>query len=196
MNIDHITGLILCGGQGSRMGGLDKGWQLLHGDPLVRHAMRRLAPQVGPMAISANRNLAAYAELGVPVWPDTQQGFAGPLAGLQAGLAHCSTPWLLCAPCDSPFMPADLVVRLASALESGNADIAVAVTGSGEQRRAHPVFCLMKSSVRPHLDAYLAAGKRRFDAWYATLVVAETEFPDEANFRNINTPQDLRHCEG
>jgi molybdopterin-guanine dinucleotide biosynthesis protein A len=142
--------------------------------------------------ISANRNTAAYAALGYPVWPDELEGFAGPLAGLQSGLAHCTTPWLLTAPCDAPFLPLDLGQRLAAGLLAQRADIAVAVTGAGTARRREPVFCLLKTALLPSLTAYLAGGGRKVDGWLETLNVAETAFSDPAEFRNINTPQDLQ----
>ncbi len=195
MDINQITGLVLAGGQAQRMGGVDKGWQLFRGRPLVQQALERLAPQVGPLMISANRNTAAYAALGVPVWPDAVEGFAGPLAGLHSGLAHCTTPYLLMVPCDAPFLPLDLAARLSQALEAQHADVAVAVTGSGSARRREPVFCLVKTSLLPHLDAYLEQGGRKVDAWYASLSVAETDFADHAEFRNINTLQDLQGYE-
>jgi molybdopterin-guanine dinucleotide biosynthesis protein A len=191
MEIGQITGLVLAGGQASRMGGVDKGWQVLRGEPLVRHVIRRLAPQVGAVMISANRNTEAYAALGLPVWPDAQPGFAGPLAGLQAGLAQCATPYLLSVPCDSPFLPLDLAARLAEALQARQAEVAVAVTGAGADRRTQPVFCLLKTALLPHLTGYLDSGGRKFEAWHALLNVAEVDFPNAADFRNINTQQDL-----
>ena len=115
---EDITGLVLAGGRGSRMGGVDKGLQNHHGVPLALHALLRLAPQVGLTMINANRNLAAYESMGVPVWPDALADFAGPLAGFLAGLEHCDTPYLVTVPCDSPRFPEDLVARLASALEA------------------------------------------------------------------------------
>ena len=109
-----ITGLILAGGRGSRMGGVDKGLQNHLGMPLAMHALLRLGPQVGEIMINANRNLGAYEAMGVPVWPDTLPDYAGPLAGFLAGLEHCETPYLVTVPCDSPLFPDDLVQRLAT----------------------------------------------------------------------------------
>lgn len=192
LNKELITGLILAGGRGSRMGDVDKGLQLLDGETMVAHVFRRLAPQVGSLIINANRNLEAYQKFGVPLYPDDLTGFAGPLAGLQTGLRHCTTPYLVTAPCDSPFLPLDLVERLNLALTEQNADLAVAVTGEGDNRQPHPVFCLMKTSLLPYLDAFLESGKRRLDGWYASLNLAEVRFEDEAAFRNINTLDELR----
>lgn len=195
IDIDRITGLILAGGRGSRMGNVDKGLQPFRGAPMALHVIMRLSPQVGALMINANQNLAPYEGFGVPVWPDRIAGFAGPLAGLQTGLSHCETEYLVTAPCDSPFLPHDLVERLATALTASDADLSVAVTGVADTRQPHPVFCLMKASLLPHLDRFLQEGGRKIDAWYASLNVAEVEFPDEAAFRNINTLEDLRKYE-
>ncbi|MDB5841824.1 MAG: mobA [Herminiimonas sp.] len=195
MDIDQITGLILAGGRGSRMGNVDKGLQIFRQAPMALHVLMRLRPQVGELMINANQNLAPYESFGVPVWPDELQGFAGPLAGIQTGLIHCHTEYMVTAPCDSPFLPGDLVERLSDALQAQNADLAVAVTGNGETRQPHPVFCLLKSSLLQHLTQYLRDGGRKIDAWYATLAVAEVPFEDEAAFRNINTLDDLQKFE-
>lgn len=195
MDIQQVTGLILAGGRGTRMGTVDKGLQTFRGAPMAMHVMMRLSPQVGSLMINANQNLAPYEAFGVPVWPDQLQGFAGPLAGMQTGLAHCETEFMVTSPCDSPFLPADLVQRLGAALEAEQADLAVAVTGEGENRQAHPVFCLMPTSLQPHLADFLQSGGRKIDAWYASLKVAEVLFPDEEAFRNINTVDELRKYE-
>lgn len=195
MDRTHITGLILAGGRGSRMGGVDKGLQPFRGAPMALHVMMRLAPQVHELMINANQNLAPYESFGVPVWPDEMQGFAGPLAGLQTGLNHCATDYLVMAPCDSPFLPSDLVARLGDALLAQNADLAVAVTGEKESIQPHPVFCLMKTSLLPHLTLFLQDGGRKIDSWYASLKVSEVRFEDAAAFRNINTLEDLRNFE-
>jgi len=191
MQINDITGLILAGGRGTRMGSVDKGLQPLGGEPMALHVMRRLAPQVDAVIINANRNGELYAGFGVPVFPDEIEGFAGPLAGLQAGLCHCRTPYLVSAPCDSPFLPHDLVARLADALEQQEADLALAVTGSGEGRQEHPVFCLLKTSLQASLTAFLQAGGRKPAIWFASLKTARVNFEDEDAFRNINTLLEL-----
>jgi molybdenum cofactor guanylyltransferase len=184
-----ITGIVLAGGQGRRMGGVDKGLVDLDGRPLCRHVLDRLAPQVGPIIINANQNLVRYAELGHPVVSDEVGGFAGPLAGLHAGMTHAQTPFVVTVPCDSPFLPADLVARLAAVLRTRDAQLAVAKTFD----QVHPVFALVRSDVLPHLAAFLQAGGRKIDAWYATLAFAEVPFDDEADaFRNINTVEELR----
>ncbi len=184
-----VTGIVLAGGQGRRMGGVDKGLQPLHGRPMVAHVLERLAPQVDDVLINANQNLDAYRAFGRPVVPDAIGGFAGPLAGLHAGLGAATRPLALTVPCDSPFLPADLAARLARAL--GDRDLAVARTGD----QPHPVFSLVRRAVLPHLTAFLAGGGRKIDAWYATLKVVEVPFDDEADaFRNINTRDELERA--
>ena len=197
INKHDITGLVLAGGLGTRMGQRDKGMQPLHGQPLARHVLQRLAPQVGQLAISVHADAGDYARFGLPVWPDALQGQLGPLAGLHSGMQHASTPYLLCVPCDSPLLPADLAARLAAALVQNNADLAIAVTeeidpatGSAV-RRPHPVFCLVKTSALPQLDAYLATGERRMRTWHGPLKLAEVLFESHGAFGNINTPDEL-----
>ena len=171
------------------MGGVDKGLELLRGKPMVAWVLERLAPQVGEIVINANQNLEAYAAFGHRVVPDAIGGFAGPLAGLHAGLAAAGHALVVTAPCDSPFLPADLVARLRAAL--GANDLAVAKTGN----QPHPVFSLVRRTVRAHLGAFLEGGGRKIDAWYASLRVVEVPFDDEADaFRNINTREELRQA--
>jgi molybdopterin-guanine dinucleotide biosynthesis protein A len=174
------------------MGSIDKGLAPLGDQAMVQHVIQRLRPQVQRLLINANQNLETYAAFGSPVWPDAMPDFAGPLAGLQTGLMHCETPYLVTAPCDSPFLPADLVQRLATALQAQDADLAVAVTGAGDTRQPHPVFCFARASLLPHLTQFLGGGGRKVDRWYATLRVAEVHFADEAAFRNINTLAELQ----
>lgn len=187
-----ITGVLLAGGQGRRMGHQDKGLLPLDGTPMARRVLERLAPQVDDLLISANRNAERYAELGAPwaaaVIPDRIPGFAGPLAGLQAALAQIHTPFAVTVPCDAPFLPMDLVARLQQALESQAADLAIARTFD----QLHPVFCLCHRRLLPQLEAYLAGGGRRVQTWHATLRLAQVSFDDAAAaFRNLNTPADL-----
>jgi molybdopterin-guanine dinucleotide biosynthesis protein A len=185
--MDAVSGIVLAGGQGRRMGGVDKGLQALRGKPMVAWVLERLAPQVGEVVINANQNLEAYAAFGHRVVPDAIGGFAGPLAGLHAGLAAVTRELAVTVPCDSPFLPLDLVARLRDAL--GANDLAVAKTGD----QPHPVFSLVRRSVRAHLGAFLAGGGRKIDAWYASLKVVEVPFDDEAEaFRNINTREELK----
>lgn len=187
---EHLTGLILAGGQGARMGGQDKGWLRWQGRPLIEYALARLAPQVGAVLISANRNLPDYARLDHPVLIDRLPDYQGPLAGLQTGLAACTTPWLITVPCDVPNFPTDLVARLATALPHAPAAY---VQSAG---RSHPTFTLLPRSALPVLEAYLAAGERRLMAWLNQLAAVPVDFPDERAFANFNTPDDLRQPAG
>ncbi|OYO30491.1 gephyrin-like molybdotransferase Glp [Janthinobacterium sp. PC23-8] len=192
-----ITGLILAGGLGTRMGQQDKGMLALHGQPLALHVLQRLAPQVGALAFNVNEHHEHYTGFGLPIWPDDLSNHCGPLAGLQSGLRRASTPYLLTAPCDSPLLPPDLASRLAAGLLAHEADLAIAVTeeadtdGGAPRRRRHPVFCLVKTSALPRLDACLASGERRVGAWHGDLKLAEVLFEDGTAFRNINTPEEL-----
>jgi molybdenum cofactor guanylyltransferase len=195
MELIDVTGLILAGGRGSRMGSVDKGLQSFRGKPMVQHAIERLSPQVGSVMINANQNLDRYKEFGAPVFPDEIGGFAGPLAGLQTGLVHCSSPFLVTVPCDSPFFPLDLVAEMGSALVAQNADLAVAVTGSGAEKQPHPVFCMVRTSLLPHLTEFLQSGQRKIDKWYASLEVASVYFTNEEAFSNINTIDELTKWE-
>jgi len=183
-----ITGIGLAGGQGRRMGGVDKGWVELAGVPMIVHVLRRLAPQVDDILINANNNIERYQALGHRVFADTVGGFAGPLAGLHAGMAHARRELVVTVPCDSPFLPPDLVDRLYAALVAARAQLAVAKTFD----QPHPVFALVRRDVLPSLAAFLEGGGRKIDAWYAALEVVEVAFDDEADaFRNINTTDEL-----
>ena len=181
-----ITGVILAGGRGQRMGGVDKGLQGFRGQPLVQYVIERLAPQVDQLLINANRNIARYGAFGYPVLPDEIPDFPGPLAGLHVGLTHSATPLVATAPCDSPWLPTDLVTRLFDALSDSAADLAVARTPG----RVQPLFCLVRKSVLPHLTSYLATGGRKVMDWQAALNVCHVNF-DAAAFININTGKEL-----
>ena len=184
----NVTGIVLAGGQGRRMGGVDKGWVELAGVPMIAHVLRRLVPQVADILINANQNLDRYRALGHPVFADSVGGFAGPLAGLHAGMTHASHELVATVPCDSPFLPADLVDRLHVGLVANGAQLAVAKTFD----QPHPVFALVRRDVLPNLAAFLDGGGRKIDAWYAALEVVEVAFDDEADaFRNINTTDEL-----
>ena len=189
---DDITGLVLAGGRGSRMGGVDKGLQAHLGMPLAMHALLRLSPQVGEVIINANRNLAAYESMGAPVWPDALPDYPGPLAGFLAGLEHCATPYLATVPCDSPHFPADLVARLAERLDAAAAEIAIAATREDGELRLQPVFCLMNATVVESLIRFTGTGQRKIDAWTATLRHVAVEFDDARAFINANTVAELR----
>lgn len=185
---DKITGVILAGGLGRRMGNIDKGLQELRGQPMVHWVVERLTPQVDELLINANQNGERYAAFGHRVVPDQIPDFAGPLAGLHAALSAATHPLVATAPCDSPFLPADLVARLLAALSGADAELAVARTFD----QPHPVFCLCKRAVLPHLTEFLESGGRKIDRWYSTLKIVEVAFDDEADaFENINTREEL-----
>jgi molybdopterin-guanine dinucleotide biosynthesis protein A len=191
----HITGLVLAGGRGSRMGGIDKGLQIHQGTPLAMHALLRLAPQVGEMMINANRNLGAYESMGVPVWPDALADYPGPLAGFLTGLERCETPYLATVPCDSPLFPDDLVARLAAALEAEAAEVAMAATREEGELRLQPVFCLMRATVLESLMRFTASGRRKIDAWTATLRMARVPFDEPEAFVDANTLTELQQLQ-
>jgi molybdopterin-guanine dinucleotide biosynthesis protein A len=187
-----VTGVVLAGGQGRRMGGVDKGLKILRGKPMVQWVIERFSPQVDELLINANQNHDAYGAFGHRVIADAIGGFAGPLAGLHRGLVEARHELVATVPCDSPFLPVDLVARLHIALSGRNAQLAVARTGD----QPHPVFCLCRKSVLPSLTAYLESGGRKIDAWYSVLEVAEVTFDDEPDaFSNINTELELRGFE-
>ncbi|NIC40334.1 molybdenum cofactor guanylyltransferase MobA [Aquabacterium sp. A08] len=201
MAVTNVTGLVLAGGRGTRMGGVDKGLQNHQGTPLALHALLRLQLQQGQRLagamVNANRNLAAYEAFGVPVWPDSLDGYAGPLAGFLTGLEHCNTSYLLTVPCDCPLYPLDLLERLAQALEQHGAEIAMAAAPEGGAGlRPQPVFCLLRVDLLESLVRYTQAGGRKIDAWtaqHATVLVPFDQPGDDPRaFCNANTPQELR----
>lgn len=195
-----ITGVVLAGGRGSRMGGADKGLQNFNGMPLALNALMRLQLQVGHCMLNANRNLAAYESFGVPVWPDGLSDYAGPLAGFLTALEQCETPWLATVPCDSPLFPLDMVPRLAEALVRDNADIAmVAAREDDGQLRAQPVFCLLRTALLESLVRFTQGGGRKIDAWTAqhTTVLVPFDAPgdDPRAFVNANTLAELQQLQ-
>ena len=195
-----ITGLVLAGGRGSRMGGVDKGLQNFNGIPLALHTLLRLQPQVAQMMVNANRNLSAYEAFGAPVWPDVLADYAGPLAGFLTGLERCETPWLVTVPCDTPLFPSDLVTRLAQAAASGDAEIAMAAALEEDgQLRPQPVFCLLRVELLESLVRFTHAGGRKIDAWTAQhrSVVVPFDAPgdDPRAFFNANTLAELHQLE-
>jgi len=202
IDISEITGVILAGGRGSRMGGVDKGLQNFNDVPLALHTQLRLSPQVGELLINANRNLAAYESFGVPVWPDAASlgDLAGPLAGFLTGLERCETAFMMTVPCDTPLFPHNLVARLAAALEAEDADIAMAAAREEDgQLRAQPVFCLMHSELLESVVKFTHGGGRKIDAWTAlhktVLVPFELPGDDPKAFFNANTLAELHQLE-
>jgi molybdopterin-guanine dinucleotide biosynthesis protein A len=204
MNDLSITGLILAGGRGARMGGVDKGLQNFNGTPLTLHTLMRLQMQdavtVSEMMIIANRNLSAYESFGVQVWPDSTDNFAGPLAGFLTGLERCETDLLLTVPCDSPLFPLNLTLRLLDTLIAEDAEIAVAAAKEEDGSvRAQPVFCLMRVSLLESLVKFMQSGGRKIDAWTAqhktVLVPFDTDDVDPRAFFNANTLEELHRLE-
>jgi molybdenum cofactor guanylyltransferase len=193
--LEEITGLVLAGGRGSRMGGVDKGLQNHRGMALALHALIRLQPQVGTVMINANRNLGAYEAMGVPVWPDAMPDYPGPLAGLLTGLEHCETPYLVSVPCDTPNFPTDLVARLGAALVQSDAEIAMAAAPEGGTLRTQPVFCLLEADLLGSLVRYLQTGQRKIDRWTALHRCTEVEFDDPEAFFNANTLAELQQLQ-
>jgi molybdopterin-guanine dinucleotide biosynthesis protein A len=198
MNIEpqDITGIILAGGRGSRMGGIDKGLQNFNGIPLALHTLMRLGPQVESVMVNANRNLSAYESFGASVWPDASSDFAGPLSGFLVGLERAETPYVLTVPCDTPRLPLDLAERLSTALIQNNVDIAMA---ADHEQQTQPVFCLLKIELMESLVKFTHAGGRKIDAWTAqhnTVVVPfNLSTDDPLAFANVNTLQDLQALE-
>ena len=191
--ITDITGLVLAGGRGSRMGGADKGLQPHRGMPLALHTLLRLGPQVGATMINANRNLAAYEAMGAPVWPDALPDYPGPLAGFLAGLERCDTPYLVTVPCDTPNFPDDLVARLAAAMREADADIAMAATRDPDgSLQVQPVFSLMKATLLESLVKATTAGERKIDRWARQHACVDVLFDDADAFFNANTLAELQ----
>ena len=200
---EGVTALILAGGRGSRMGGIDKGLQNFRGLPLALQTLMRLQLQSLPpqeVLINANRNLAAYESLGAAVWPDTLDGFAGPLAGFLTGLERCETPLLLTVPCDTPLFPLDLIERLHAALIEQNADLAMAAAREEDgQVRPQPVFCLLRIELLDSLVAFTQKGGRKIDAWTGQHRCAIVPFDQQQDapeaFFNANTLEELQKLE-
>jgi molybdenum cofactor guanylyltransferase len=192
-----VAGVLLAGGLSRRMGGGDKNLKRLGGRPVLEHVIERVRPQVTALALNANGDPARFAEYGLPVVADSIEGFAGPLAGVLAGLdwAAEAVPecgWLLSAPTDAPFLPADLVQALLLAAKAG-ADLAVAASGG----RAHPVAALWPVSLRHPLRAALESGVRKVEDFTRDYRVATVQFPTEPidPFFNLNRPEDLEQAE-
>lgn len=182
-----ITAVILAGGRGSRMGGIDKGLTKLKGKSLIEHVIAAIAPQVGELIINANRNRQTYAKLGYPVVADSMDDYQGPLAGVLAAMQQVKTPDMVTVPCDGPLLADDLVKRLYKARQHEHADIAVAFDG----KRMQPVYALIPTRLQASLQAYLDGGDRKIDLWYQQHRVALADFSDiPATFINVNTTEE------
>ncbi|NBT34422.1 MAG: molybdenum cofactor guanylyltransferase [Betaproteobacteria bacterium] len=191
MHPDGVCGLVLSGGRGARMLGEDKGLLRLGGEALAARAIRRLAPQVQSVLVSANRNHSEYAQLGVPVVSDLTQEFLGPLAGVAAARSRCDAQWVQVVPCDVPDFPLDLVERLLRAAKAAGAQLALPVTQEDGGEQAHPVFLLIRASLFDALDAYLASGGRSAQAWAEQMGAVRVCFDEADAFLNLNTPESL-----
>ena len=193
---NQITGLILAGGRAQRMGGIDKGFILFHGKPLIESAIDRLKPQVSTILINANRSITKYSHYGYPVLLDETPDFSGPLAGFSVGLKHCTTPYLLTSPCDSPLFPTDLAEKMANELEEKNLELVYASTKEANEKIwAQPVFCLMKTTLQASLDAFLSKGDLKIDRWFKDLRSGTVVFDSAQAFANVNTPEELAALE-
>jgi molybdopterin-guanine dinucleotide biosynthesis protein A len=187
------SGLILSGGRATRMGGVDKGLVNLHGKPLIAHVISRIAPQVDELFINANRELDQYNTLGYPVLADETQNFSGPLAGFQLALKNAKHDYVCIVPCDSPFLPENLVQKLFAALLKNDAEIAVA----SSDQNSHPVCCLCKKNTLPSLEAFVKSGQGKVSAWQKSLRYVEVDFTEPSDngatkgFLNLNTLEDL-----
>ena len=189
MNIkSDVTGVILAGGQARRMGGQDKGLVMLDGKPMIEIIIDVFKPQTAKLLINANRNHDHYSQYGLELVADELSGYCGPLAGMASALKTINTDYMVTAPCDSPFIPLDLVQRLADALENKSTDISVAHDGE----RIQPVFCMLKKTLLQSLTDYLAAGERKIDRWFKQHDFAIADFSDKPEtFDNINTHEDV-----
>ena len=183
---EPVTGLILAGGEGRRVGGADKGLLDYRGKPLVAHVIERFAPQVDALIISANRNLEDYLDFGYPVVTDASEERLGPLAGIAAGLRACETPWLAVCPCDCPQLPLDLVARLQAG--AGRSPLAMAASPGG----LHPTFLLCRRALLAGLEATLSQGTRKLRDWCRAQAAVEVPFPADAAFRNLNNLEDFQ----
>ncbi len=190
---DQITAVILAGGRGRRMGGIDKGLVEFHGRPLIEHVIEALAGQVRTLMINANRNLVRYQRFGFPVIADSLNDYQGPLAGFLAAMETAQTPYIVTVPCDGPLLADDLVERLVQAREREAAEIAVAHDG----QRMQPVYALIPVDLKQSLQRYLDGGDRKIDLWYARHRVALADFSDlPSTFVNINTEEERDRLQG
>ena len=187
-----ITAVILAGGEARRMGGHDKGLVEVDGRRMIEYVLEALRPQVHALLINANRNIESYARYGVPVIPDALPGFNGPLAGMASGMRAAGTPMIITVPCDSPFVPNDLVQRLAEAKRNANAEIAVA----HNSERMQPVFALLDTGLLDSLQEFLGRGERKIDRWFGEHRTISVDFSDRPEtFINVNTPEEVARIE-
>lgn len=187
-----ITGIILAGGEARRMGGTDKGLVRVRARPMIEYVITGLGPQVATLIINANRNREVYESYGFPVVPDELDGFNGPLAGMASGMRAARTEYVVTVPCDSPFLPPDLVARFGQKVSDEGADICMAHNGE----RTQPVFSFMRTRLLDSLLAFLARGERKIDRWFGEHACVVADFSDRPEaFLNINTPEELADIE-
>ena len=190
INSKDINAVILAGGQGSRLGGLDKGLIELNKRPLIQHVIDRIQPQVSNIIISANRHIDTYSSYGFNVYEDEIPDFAGPLAGILKALEHCQNEWLLVVPSDSPFIPDNLVQRLSENIKNNK------ITIPHDGKYLHPTFSLIHKSLTSSLKEFLQQGERKARLWMQQQEHAIVDFSDQADaFININTQDDLNNAE-
>jgi molybdopterin-guanine dinucleotide biosynthesis protein A len=190
--VDQITGLILAGGRGVRVGGVDKGLLSFHQEKIVQRVLRSLKPQAQLTLVSANRHIEEYESLGVPVIKDRLADYQGPLAGIEAALSVCPTPYMAVVPCDAPFISQDLLALLYERMEVTNANIVYAEgRGQDGQLEAEPMFALIRTCMLSSLRQYLGAGRRKVLAWYQSTDHASVLIENSLCFANANTPEDF-----
>ncbi|RKR06032.1 molybdenum cofactor guanylyltransferase [Kushneria sinocarnis] len=183
----ELTAVILAGGEGRRMGGVDKGLVPLAGKPMIDHVIARLQPQVHHLLINANRSHEQYRGLGWPVVADQAGGHAGPLMGMLTAMRHVQASRVLIAPCDTPLLPHDLVCRMWEAATSD-----VDIVQARDRERVHPVVALLRTALADDLSAALAAGERRIDRWYARHRLTSVCFESHLAFTNVNHESDAQ----
>lgn len=187
-----LTGGVLAGGRGTRLGGADKGWVEINGAALIERVLQALQPQVRQIIINANRGAADYAGFGWPIVGDALADFPGPLAGISAMLDAARTDWVLIVPIDAARLPGDLVSRLCAAVRQNGSSAAYVRTADGPV----PVCCLLHRALREDLRAALARGERRVQSWLARHAAVPVPFPDwPAEFWSLNTPEDRQRVE-
>lgn len=191
---EDITAIVLSGGAGSRVGGVDKGWLPWRGHPLIERVISRLRPQVGAIVVSANRNHEQYRQLDVEVVPDWTPGFAGPLAGLIAAWARCETPWVLVVPVDAPCVAEHLALSLIDTAMRHPRSLAVV---AHDGNRTQPLFCILHSCARTDMLAYWSEGGRSVDTWLRRVSAVESPLVDAPDcFWNMNQLEDFFGADG
>jgi molybdenum cofactor guanylyltransferase len=184
-----ITAIILAGGQSLRMNGDDKGLLLLNGKPLYQHVINHIKPQVDSIMINCNRNTNQYRKAQYPVFSDDLTGYLGPLSGIYSGLLRSETDWNLFVSCDTPFLPDDLIARLA--IHTSNSEAIYPCDGQYN----HPTILLIHKAVIQKLKLYLEQGNRKLMLFLKQIDAKSVDFNDQTScFININTPEELKQA--